>query len=72
MLRAIASPRALLKGFQVYLAAHVQPPINTLSAVVRSAGGNVICYVEKAEDLTNSLRRSAKCVFRVRSTIVGG
>nr|GFA71135.1 acyl-CoA N-acyltransferase [Tanacetum cinerariifolium] len=72
VLRAIASLKALLKGFKVYLAAHVHPPINTLSAIVRSAGGNVICDVEKAKDLTNSLRRLAKSVFSVRSTIVGG
>ncbi|GKC92680.1 chaperone protein DnaJ 49 [Tanacetum coccineum] len=49
MLRARASPRTLLKGFQVYLAAHVQPPINTLSAIVRFAGGNFIWDVEKAK-----------------------
>lgn len=41
VLRARANPGVLLKGFEVCLAAHVQPPINTLSAIVRSAGGNV-------------------------------
>lgn len=41
VLRARANPGALLKGFEVCLAAHVQPPINTLSAIVRSAGGDV-------------------------------
>nr|GEV68073.1 acyl-CoA N-acyltransferase [Tanacetum cinerariifolium] len=55
VLRARASPGALLKGFEVCLAAHVQPPINTLSAIVRSAGGNVICDVEKAKDLTKTI-----------------
>ncbi|GKC20838.1 acyl-CoA N-acyltransferase [Tanacetum coccineum] len=55
VLRAKASPGALLKGFEVCLAAHVQPPINTLSAIVRSAGGNVICDVEKAKDLTKTI-----------------
>ncbi|KAK2975284.1 hypothetical protein RJ640_001133, partial [Escallonia rubra] len=40
MLRAKASPQALLKGYDVCLAAHVHPTVSTLSAIVRSAGGN--------------------------------
>ncbi|PWA80729.1 Acyl-CoA N-acyltransferase [Artemisia annua] len=55
VLRARANPGALLKGFEVWLAAHVQPPIDTLSAIVRSAGGNVICDVEKAKDLKKTI-----------------
>uniref|UniRef100_A0A2N9IL67 BRCT domain-containing protein n=1 Tax=Fagus sylvatica TaxID=28930 RepID=A0A2N9IL67_FAGSY len=41
VLKAKASPRALLKGYYVCIAAHVQPPAKTLSAIVRSAGGDV-------------------------------
>lgn len=41
VLRAKASPSALLKGLDIWLATHVQPPTNTLSAIVKSAGGNV-------------------------------
>jgi hypothetical protein len=41
VLKAKASPRALLKGYYVCIAAHVQPPAKTLSAIVRSAGGEV-------------------------------
>lgn len=41
VLRAKSSPRALLKGYYVCIAAHVQPPAMTLSAIVRSAGGEV-------------------------------
>lgn len=41
VLRAKASPQSLLKGFYVCIAAHVQPPAKTLSAIVRSAGGEV-------------------------------
>lgn len=41
VLRAKASPGALLKGYDVCMDTHVQPPSRTLSAVVRSAGGNV-------------------------------
>lgn len=41
VLRAKASPRALLKGRNICLADHVQPQLSTLSAIVKSAGGNV-------------------------------
>lgn len=41
VLRAKANPGALLKGLDIWLAPHIQPPANTLSAIVRSAGGNV-------------------------------
>ncbi|KAI3514406.1 hypothetical protein L1887_12784 [Cichorium endivia] len=50
VIKARANPGGLLKGFEVCLAAHVQPPVNTMSAIVRSAGGNVIGSVEKAKD----------------------
>lgn len=39
--RARARPGALLKGLDIWLATHVQPPRDTLSAIVESAGGNV-------------------------------
>lgn len=45
--RARIYPRALLKGYDICLAAHVQPPISTFSAIVRIAGGNVICDLNK-------------------------
>lgn len=41
VLRAKANPCALLKGLDIWLATHVQPPIHTLSAIVKSAGANV-------------------------------
>lgn len=41
VVRARASPGALLKGLDIWLATNVQPPINTLSAIVKAAGGNV-------------------------------
>ncbi|CBI30067.3 unnamed protein product, partial [Vitis vinifera] len=42
ILRAKARPRALLKGYSVCLAPHVQPAVETLSTIVRFAGGKVI------------------------------
>ncbi len=41
VLRAKASPQALLKGYYVCIATHVQPAAKTLSAIVSSAGGEV-------------------------------
>lgn len=41
VLRAKASPRSLFKGYNVCIAAHVQPPVQTLCAIVRFSGGNV-------------------------------
>ncbi|GFP90911.1 mediator of DNA damage checkpoint protein 1 [Phtheirospermum japonicum] len=41
VLRAKARPNALFKGLDIWLSPHVQPPPNTLSAIVESAGGNV-------------------------------
>ncbi|XP_052177059.1 uncharacterized protein LOC127791239 isoform X2 [Diospyros lotus] len=39
--RARERPQALFSGYQVCLAPHLQPPVGTLSAIVRSAGGDV-------------------------------
>ena len=41
VLKAKASPQALLKGYYVCIVAHVQPPAKTLSAIVRSTSGEV-------------------------------
>lgn len=41
ILRAKAKPRALLEGYSVCLAPHVQPAVETLSTIVKCAGGKV-------------------------------
>ena len=41
VLRAKSNPNSLLKGHDICLAAHVQPPMRTLSTIIKSAGGNV-------------------------------
>ncbi|XP_050245567.1 uncharacterized protein LOC126693588 isoform X1 [Quercus robur] len=56
VLRAKSSPQALLKGYYVCIAAHVQPPAKTLSAIVRSAGGEIIRGLEK-------VNKSSKTIF---------
>ncbi|KAL8489428.1 hypothetical protein ACS0TY_025364 [Phlomoides rotata] len=51
VLRARARPGALLIGLDIWLATHVQPPSDTLSAIVESAGGNVI----QAKNMINNV-----------------
>ncbi|KAL2535019.1 N-acetyltransferase [Abeliophyllum distichum] len=55
VLRAKASPRALLKGLDVCLATHVHPPVGTLSAIVKSAGGNVIRRVDEVNEASKTM-----------------
>ncbi|KAK7852080.1 pax-interacting protein 1 [Quercus suber] len=55
VLRAKSSPQALLKGYYVCIAAHVQPPAKTLSAIVRSAGGEIICGLEKVNESSKTI-----------------
>ncbi|XP_004236566.1 uncharacterized protein [Solanum lycopersicum] len=50
VLRAKAYPQALLKGYDICLATHVHPPVGTLSAIVKSAGGNVIRGLNQVKD----------------------
>ncbi|KAI3471642.1 hypothetical protein Pfo_028292 [Paulownia fortunei] len=55
VLRAKASPGALLKSFDIWLATHVQPSANTLSAIVKSAGGNVIWTENEIKDVSKTI-----------------
>ncbi|GAB2267168.1 hypothetical protein Dimus_002152 [Dionaea muscipula] len=53
--RARKSPKALLKGYQIYLSAHVLPPLHILSTIVLSAGGNVIDGLDEVHDKTRAI-----------------
>ncbi|XP_020234487.1 uncharacterized protein LOC109814462 isoform X2 [Cajanus cajan] len=53
--RAKASPHALLKGYNICIAAHVQTPAKTLSAIVKSAGGNVINGLERIDETSRTI-----------------
>ncbi|XP_059668362.1 uncharacterized protein LOC132313561 [Cornus florida] len=55
ILRAKTSPHALLKGHDICLSAHVHPPIGTLSAIARSAGGNVIRGLDKVNEASKTI-----------------
>ncbi|XP_075089744.1 uncharacterized protein LOC107763555 isoform X1 [Nicotiana tabacum] len=55
VLRAKTYPQALLKGYDICLAAHVHPPVGTLSAIVKSAGGNVIHGLDQVKDYSKTI-----------------
>ncbi|KAG4396194.1 hypothetical protein GLYMA_19G134000v4 [Glycine max] len=54
ILRSKVSPHALFKGYNICIAAHVQTP-KILSAIVRSAGGNVISGLEKVNETSTKI-----------------
>ncbi|PHU16710.1 hypothetical protein BC332_12405 [Capsicum chinense] len=56
VLRAKAYPQALLKGYDICLAAHSHPPVGTLSSIrCESAGGNVICGLDQVKDESKTI-----------------
>ncbi|XP_019248456.1 PREDICTED: uncharacterized protein LOC109227713 [Nicotiana attenuata] len=55
VIRAKTYPQALLKGYDIHLAAHVHPPVGTLSAIVKSAGGNVIHGLDQVKDYSKTI-----------------
>ncbi|ESR34458.1 hypothetical protein CICLE_v10006800mg [Citrus x clementina] len=55
VLRAKARPGGLLRGYNIIMAAHIQPPIKTLSAIVRSAGGNVISKLDNVKETSETI-----------------
>lgn len=55
VLRAKARPNSLLKGYDVCVGPHVQLPVETSSAIIKSAGGNVIRGVDKVNDATKTI-----------------
>ncbi|XP_059290728.1 uncharacterized protein LOC132044256 [Lycium ferocissimum] len=55
VIRAKTYPQALLKGYDICFAAHVHPPVGTLSAIVKSAGGNVIRGLDQVKDESKAM-----------------
>ncbi|KAJ1404154.1 BRCT domain [Sesbania bispinosa] len=53
--RAKASPHALFKGYNICIAAHVQTTAKTLTAIVRSAGANVIHGLENVNEASTTI-----------------
>ncbi|GMH20183.1 hypothetical protein Nepgr_022024 [Nepenthes gracilis] len=55
VLRARSRPQALLKGYNICLSAHILPPMKMLSAIIRSAGGNVLRAFDKIRDKSSTI-----------------
>ncbi|KAF5181309.1 Mediator of dna damage checkpoint protein [Thalictrum thalictroides] len=55
VLRAKAHSRALLKGYDICLAKHVQPPVKILSDIIKSAGGNVVRSLSKVREPSKTI-----------------
>ncbi|KAJ0258292.1 Uncharacterized protein HA466_0071100 [Hirschfeldia incana] len=55
VLRAKARPNSLLKGYDVCVGRHVRLPVETSSAIIKSAGGNVIRRVDKVNDPSKTI-----------------
>ncbi|XVE95859.1 hypothetical protein REPUB_Repub02eG0170400 [Reevesia pubescens] len=53
--RAKARSGALLKGYNFCIAAHVQPPISTLSTIIKSAGANIIRGLDKVNEASKTI-----------------
>ncbi|GMJ03799.1 hypothetical protein like AT2G41450 [Hibiscus trionum] len=53
--RAKARPGALLKGYDFCIAAHVQPPVTTLSAIINSAGGNIVRGLKEVNEVWKTI-----------------
>lgn len=41
VLKAMANPQALFRGYDICIADHVQPPASTISKIATCAGGKV-------------------------------
>ncbi|XP_031377350.1 uncharacterized protein LOC116192824 isoform X2 [Punica granatum] len=55
VIRARASPRALLEGYHVCIAHHVHPPQRTLTEIVTAAGGNIIREADIVKDPSRTI-----------------
>ncbi|KAJ0978890.1 hypothetical protein J5N97_014364 [Dioscorea zingiberensis] len=55
VLRAKANPCSLFNGYHLCLARHIQPSINILSAIIKSAGGHVISKLGSVTDPSRAI-----------------
>ncbi|RWR74696.1 PAX-interacting protein 1 [Cinnamomum micranthum f. kanehirae] len=55
VLKARASPGALLKGYDICIAKHIQPPLEILSTIIKSAGGNVLNRLDKMQEPSRTI-----------------
>ncbi|XP_019100564.1 PREDICTED: mediator of DNA damage checkpoint protein 1-like isoform X2 [Camelina sativa] len=55
VLRAKARPNSLLKGYDICVGSNIELPIKTSSAIIKSAGGNVISGVKKVKETSKTI-----------------
>ncbi|KFK36992.1 hypothetical protein AALP_AA4G198400 [Arabis alpina] len=55
VLRAKARPNTLLKGYDICIGPHIELPIQTSSAIIKSAGGNVIKGLDKVKEASKAI-----------------
>ncbi|RZC82726.1 hypothetical protein C5167_045514 [Papaver somniferum] len=55
VLRVKANPGGLLEGYEVCFAKHVEPPVSTLSAIVKSAGGQVLLRLTEVKNPSKAI-----------------
>ncbi|AEC09982.1 BRCT domain [Arabidopsis thaliana x Arabidopsis arenosa] len=55
VLRAKARPNSLLKGYDICVGPNIELPIKTSSAIIKSAGGNVISGVNKVKEASKAI-----------------
>ncbi|XP_056843429.1 uncharacterized protein LOC108811718 [Raphanus sativus] len=55
VLRAKARPNSLLKGYDVCVGPHVKLPVDTSSAIIKSAGGNVIRGLDEVNEASKTI-----------------
>ncbi|KAG7574492.1 BRCT domain superfamily [Arabidopsis suecica] len=55
VLRAKARPNSLLKGYDICVGPNIELPIKTSSAIIKSAGGNVISGVNKVKEASKTI-----------------
>lgn len=77
--RSRRNPHSLLRGYDVCLAKHIQPSAATLSAIIQSAGGNVIkslssilepsktIFLACEEDMSEAMVAAKECVWTFSS-----
>ncbi|KAL8095318.1 uncharacterized protein LOC141689960 [Apium graveolens] len=55
VLRAMANPLALFRGYDICIADHVQPPASTISKIATCAGGKVIHGMDKVNEASKTI-----------------
>ncbi|KAJ6812417.1 uncharacterized protein M6B38_149805 [Iris pallida] len=55
VIRARSNPKSLLKGYNFCISKYIQPSVNILSAIIKSAGGSVIPTLDGIQDPSSTI-----------------